>query len=283
MSQTITYRRFFAEEIAAVANLKTASIVDALGAIPRERYLPPGPWFVRAESDRSGPRLTPDDDARHVYHNYSIAIDPQSQLYNGAPSVVAGALDLAGPRPGEHFLHIGAGLGYYTAVAAHCVGQCGYVLAIEADRGLANMAQSNLADQPWVEVLHGDATAPLGQRFDVIFVSAGVTHPLDTWLDALLPGGRLVAPLTASIPAMGPVSMGFLFLFAKDADHAISATAMTMTAIYSAVAVRDHAIDQQLGAALMRAPFPRVTRLRRDAHAADSHCWLHCDTFCIGS
>jgi protein-L-isoaspartate(D-aspartate) O-methyltransferase len=283
MPRTLTYRQFFAEEIAAVANVKTACIIDALGVIPRERHLPAGPWFVRGESDRSGPRLTPDNNVRHVYHNYSIAIDRERQLYNGAPGVVAGALDLAGPRPGEHVLHIGAGLGYYTAVAAHCVGKSGYVLAIEVDQELANMARSNLSDQPWADVLHGDAVAALGQTFDIIFVSAGVTHPLASWLDALRPGGRLVVPLTASIPAMGPVGKGFTFVFTKHADDVISANAVTMTAIYSAVAVRDEAIDRQLGAALMRMPFPRVTRFRRDAHAADSNCWLHCDTFCLGA
>ena len=58
--------------------------------VPRERFLPPGPWTVRSEADFGGPaRQTPDDDPRHVYHNLSVAIDPARQLFNGPPSLVA--------------------------------------------------------------------------------------------------------------------------------------------------------------------------------------------------
>ena len=35
-------------------------------------------------------------------------------------------------------------------------------------------------------------------------MNAGVTHPLAWWLDALMPGGRMVLPITASMKAMGP-------------------------------------------------------------------------------
>ena len=66
-------RRQFADEIAAIANLKTRALVEAFAAVPREQFLPPGPWFIRSDADRVG-RLTADADPAHVYHNGSIAI-----------------------------------------------------------------------------------------------------------------------------------------------------------------------------------------------------------------
>src|SRR5215510_1200244 len=82
------YRRFFAEEIEACAGLRTPGLVDAFAAVPRERFLPPGPWVRRSEflADPSLPaQVTPDADPRHVYHNVVLAIDPARQLFNGQP------------------------------------------------------------------------------------------------------------------------------------------------------------------------------------------------------
>ena len=43
-------RRFFAEEIEAVAKLRSPRLVDAFAAVPRERFLPAGPWAVLSDS-----------------------------------------------------------------------------------------------------------------------------------------------------------------------------------------------------------------------------------------
>src|SRR5512138_2464978 len=127
-------RQLFAEDLQAICNLSTPALVDALAHVPREAFLGPGPWLVMGEGDiGAGPRPTPDADARHVYHNYSIAIDPARQLFNGAPGVVGVSIDALGLRSGARVMHVGAGWGYYTAVLAHCVGPAGRVLALEAD------------------------------------------------------------------------------------------------------------------------------------------------------
>ena len=48
-------RRFFAEELEAVVKLRSAALVDAFAAVPRERFLRPGPWTVLSDSpDSSG-------------------------------------------------------------------------------------------------------------------------------------------------------------------------------------------------------------------------------------
>ena len=62
-----------------------------------------------------------------------------------------------------------------------------------------------------------------------------------------------------------------------------TARALTFVAIYSGIGLRDDGLNEQLGRALMRTPFPRLTRLRRDAHAAEQTCWLHGADFCLSS
>ena len=277
-------RRFFAEEIEAIANLRTAALVEALASVRREQFLRPGPWLVRGEQDFGGvgPRRTPDADPRHVYHNCSIAIDAERQLYNGAPGLVAAAIDALSLIPGTRVIHIGAGLGYYSALMAHIVGATGHVLAIEVDRGLAADATANLSSTPWIDVLHGDGTTIPAGLVDAIFVNAGVTHPQEAWLDALAPGGRLIAPLTATIPAMGDtIGKGVLALFTRTAGEDFDARVLGIVAIYSAVALRDDDSNALLGRALMRAPFPRFTRLRRDRHDPGPGCWLHMPRLCL--
>jgi protein-L-isoaspartate(D-aspartate) O-methyltransferase len=184
-------RRFYAEEIGAIANLRTARLVEALAHVPRERFLPSGPWITRSEVG-GGPRQTPDDNPRHVYHNVAIAIDAERQLFNGAPSLVSMCIDALALTDGARVLHVGCGTGYYSALIAHTVGTPGSVVAVEIDASLARDARRNLQEMGWVEVRHGNGTDVPRQSFDAIFVNAGVTHPHERWLDALKPGGRLL-------------------------------------------------------------------------------------------
>lgn len=274
-------RRFYAEEIEAVAHLRTTALREALANVRREAFLPPGPWLVRGEGQMAGARATPDADPRHVYHNCSVAIDAGRQLFNGAPSVVAALIDALLLEAGQSVLHIGAGLGYYSAVMAEIVGPSGRVAAVEVDEALATRAKANLAEKPWVEVLHGNGTQPLTPPFAAILVNAGVTHPLDVWLDALAPGGRLVLPLTATMPAMGAtVSKGLTILIARSPEG-LSARPIGFVSIYSAVDLRDAQLNQRVGQALMRNPFPPLKRLRRDPHEPGPSCWMHSSTACF--
>lgn len=282
------YRRFFAEEIQMASNLRTPGLVDALATVPRERFLPPGPWAVRSEADFMSPlRQTPGDDPRFVYHNISVGIDPARMLFNGAPGFVTSAIDALALAPGQRVLHLGAGTGYFTALMADVVGAGGHVLAIEADEGLARQAASNLADRPWVDVQHGDGRAPIDGPLNAILINAGVTHPERQWLDALGPGGRLMLPLTAAMPmpagrqhpagaAMANISKGLMVLVTRAADSGrFDARAVTFAAIFSAVGLRDDAANAELGKAFGRMPFPPLKRLRLDPHEADASCWCH--------
>jgi protein-L-isoaspartate(D-aspartate) O-methyltransferase len=224
-----------------------------------------------------------------VYENVSVAIDPARQLFNGAPVFLARMIDRLALRPGSRVLHIGAGLGYYSAVMAHLVGSGGAVVATEVDEALARAARSNLAAMPWVtvECVDGRGLPALAHRaevgsFDAILVNTGVTHPLDAWLDALAPGGRLLLPLTVGLPGMGPLGKGVVVVIVRTPDGTgFSAEVLSFVAIYSAIGLRDEGIEASLGQALRRTSFPNLTRLRRDPHKQTPDCWLHGDTFCL--
>ena len=272
-------RRFFADEIAAAAGLTNARLVDALADVPREQFLLPGPWLVKGEGDYfAGARTTPDADPRHVYHNYSIAIDPARQLFNGTPGFVATLIDRLALTAGARVLHIGAGLGYYSALLGATVGPTGRVAAIEVDPDLAARARANLASMPWVEVTAADGRGPFAEPFDAILVNAGVTHPLDSWLDALAPGGRMVLPLTVAMS--GTIGKGVVVRVSR-ADGSHTASLVTMVAIYSAIGLRDEELNTALAQVLRTNPFPALRRLRRDAHEPAASCWLHGPSCCF--
>jgi protein-L-isoaspartate(D-aspartate) O-methyltransferase len=275
-------RRFYAEEIEATSDLHSAALVDALATVPRERFLRPGPWLVRGEADLQarGPRQTPDADARHVYHNVAIALDPARELFNGAPGMVAMVIDRLDPKPGERVVHVGCGTGYYTALMAQCVGPSGSVRAIEVDEQLAGEARRNLATMPWVEVATSD-DCDLHGAADAVLINAGVTHIADAWLDALNPGGRIAVPLTVSLkPTIGK---GLMILVTRGADDRFTARVIGFVAIYNAVGLRDEAAGQQLTAAMQKQPFPPLAQLRRDTHDPSSSCWLHREGCCLST
>ena len=283
------HRSAYAEKIADVAGVTTPGLKDAFAAVPREAFLPPGPWLVVGEGQQ--PHQTPDADPRHVYDNVSVALDPSRQLFNGAPAFLARLIDTLALKPGSRVLHIGAGLGYYSAVMAHVVSSAGAVVATEIDEALATVAQSNLASMPWVTVACADGTAiaglpavaPRAQAglFDAILVNTGVTHPLDSWLDALAPGGRLLLPLTVGLPGMGSLGKGVVVLVTRTPDDRFTAEVLSFVAIYSAIGLRDKVIETNLGQALRRTSFPNLTRLRRDSHGPTPDCWLHSERFCL--
>jgi protein-L-isoaspartate(D-aspartate) O-methyltransferase len=99
---------------------------------------------------------SPAHKTRRARPRIRIGILPKRNLNNGQPSLHAALIAAAAPQPGEHVLHIGVGVGYYTAILAELVGATGRVTAIEYDAELAARATANLAQTPHVRVVHGD-------------------------------------------------------------------------------------------------------------------------------
>jgi protein-L-isoaspartate(D-aspartate) O-methyltransferase len=293
MTELELRRRFFAEELEAVSRLQTPALVDAFARVKRDEFLPPGPWTVLADGGDSyamgagaRTRVTPDADPARVHHNIAVAIDAGRQLFNGQPGTLAAWIDALEIRPSARVLHVGCGLGYYTAVIGECAGPGGRVLAFDIDDSLAAEAQRRLSSRPWIDVRHGDASGPLDGTFDAILVNAGVTHPLDVWLDALDAGGRMMVPITAAMPAMGStLGKGVVVLVTKDQDGAFHARIVTLVAVYSALGIRDPGMNERVGKALSADPaqWLAVKRLRRDAHEPDGSCWLHERSCCFST
>jgi protein-L-isoaspartate(D-aspartate) O-methyltransferase len=293
MTELDLRRRFFAEELEAVCKLRTPALVEAFARVKRDEFLPPGPWTVLSDSGESymtggsvRTRVTPDADPARVHHNIAVAIDADRQLFNGQPATLGAWIDALSLTPGSHVLHVGAGLGYYTAVMGECVGPSGRVLAFEVDTALAGEAARRLAQRSWIELRHGDASGPMDGAFDAILVNAGVTHPLPGWLDALAPGGRMMMPITTTMPGMaGTLGKGLVVLVTRDEADGFAARVITVVAVYSALGIRDPEMDDRIGKALMAGP-PRwmaVSRLRRDAHEPDAACWLHRPGCCLST
>jgi len=273
-------RRWLAEDLRVSCHVTSRAVVEAFATVPRERFLGPGPWTMRGFFE-GGPYSPDGDDPALVYHNVSIAIDASRDLYNGQPGLVARWLeDLAIPK-GARVVHVGSGTGYYSAILGQLVGPSGRVWAVDVDRSLVDRARANVADWPWIEVVHGDGRTGLPARADVVLVHAGATHVLDEWLDAMADGGRLLVPLTGAMPAMGATLGKGMMLRVTRTGPGWTARVSSMVAIYSFVGGRDDAMNAALGQAMMTGALLRATRLRRDSHAPGAECVLHGATCCL--
>ena len=188
-------RRAFAKQVLAEVQVGNPRLEAAFATVRREDFLGPGPWVIPRWLD--GWVATPDDDPVHLYIDNVVQIIAERHLNNGQPSGHAKWIDSAAIREGDHVVHVGTGTGYYTAIVAHLVGSSGKVTGIEADPGLAERAQANLASLANVRVLQGDGAAVPFDTADVIYVNAGTTRPAQAWLDGLAEGGRLILPLTS--------------------------------------------------------------------------------------
>lgn len=272
-------RRAFAEKIRALARVRSARLVEALATVRREDFLGPGPWqILRPVELGLGYEWTPDADPRHLYHNVLVALDAARNLNNGEPVGLLRWLDELALAPGERLLHIGCGVGYYTAIAAAAL-PGGSVLGVELDPGLAERARRNLAHTPNATVVAGDGSALASGPFDAIFVNAGATEPLPAWLDALAPGGRLLVPLTVAVPRQG-FGGGHMLLVTRQADG-LAARFVSPVGIFDCAGARSDEGERLLRGAYTRGGPERVRSLRSDAHEAGPHCWLHAPRFCL--
>jgi protein-L-isoaspartate(D-aspartate) O-methyltransferase len=266
-------RRAFAEELRAVAHVGDDRVIEAFAAVPRERFVGPGPW--RALSIYEGSYWTTDSDQRALYHDILIALDEGRGLNTGQPSLWAHHFDRIGVRAGERVLQIGTGSGYFTAILAELVGRTGRVLGLEVDGPLAEAATKNLEAWPQASVHKSDGATEIEGRWDAIIAFAGVSRPPATWLDALAPGGRALIPLTNDF------RWGFLLRVDK-AAHGLAARVAGTIGIFHAHGLRDPAEAAAVGQVANDIGGRAALKwLRRDRHDKDETCWLHGDGWCL--
>lgn len=166
-------------------------ILGAMGAVPRERFVPEA---------RRGLSYADDD--------IPIAVLPGgTRRYLLEPMVLARLLQLADVRESDIVLDVGCGTGYSTAIAAALAES---VLALEENAGLARIASETLGELGIANaaVVHGPHAQglPAEAPFDVIFVNGRIPGPAETLMDQLKPDGRLVA-----VVGDGAISRGTVF------------------------------------------------------------------------
>jgi protein-L-isoaspartate(D-aspartate) O-methyltransferase len=112
-------RMRFAKDIQQQGRIKSTGLIEGLATVPRENFVGPGPWkTMRAAEMAKGYQLTPDGNPRHLYENVLVALDERRMLNSGEPLGLLLFLDSLMLSAGDRFLHIGCGVGYYTAMSA---------------------------------------------------------------------------------------------------------------------------------------------------------------------
>ena len=246
-------RRWFAEELQHTAHVRLPSVIEAFATVPREHFVGPGPW--RILSPLGGPDYwtTDDSDPRRLCHDVLVAIDETRRLNNGQPSLWAALFDRLGLASGDRVVHVGAGLGYYSAILAEIVGANGEGTAIEIDAGLAERARANLARAwPQARLIAADGFAfRADEPVDAIVVNAGVSHLALPWLDLLKAnGGRLLVPLTNA-------NLWGAFLIVTRLGERYPVRFASRTGIIACTGGRDAEAEARLTAALERGLYRR--------------------------
>jgi protein-L-isoaspartate(D-aspartate) O-methyltransferase len=267
-------RQSYAEELRSLAHISSPALLAAFATVPRERFVGPGPWRINGMGRYWA---TDDTDPRRVYHNVLIELDGEKGINNGQPSLWAICFDRLGVGSGDHVLHLGCGTGYYTAILAELAGPRGSITAIEIDEALAERARVALEPWPQVAVVHRDGSSGPFEPADVIVVSAGVTHPLPAWLNAVKPGGRLLFPMTVT---NGP---GVMTLLTRKSEENFAARFLCGVAFIDFSGARNPEVSIQLGKALRRDQGAPVKSLRCDSHEKEERCWLHGEGWCFST
>ncbi len=165
-------------EAARRAGVDDPRILEAMAAVPRERFVPP-------------------DDRKRATDDRPISIG-QGQT-TSQPSLIAAMLDALELTDSDKVLEIGTGFGYQTALLACLVAE---VHSIERHEGLALQAKRNLdvCGFDRVNVVAGDGTRGLPEHapFDAMVIAAAAERVPDGLVEQLVEGGRLIAPVGAS-------------------------------------------------------------------------------------
>ncbi|MBV9331250.1 MAG: methyltransferase domain-containing protein [Alphaproteobacteria bacterium] len=269
-------RQRYAEELRFTARVSSHEVVAAFASVPRERFVGLGPWRVRSPMNMSEYWTTEDADPRHVYHDVLIALDEARGINNGQPSLWALLFDQLDIVANDAVLHLGCGTGYYTAIVAELAGPANKITAVEIDPDLAERARAALKPWPQVTVSNVDGARAMFDGVDVIIASAGATHPLSSWLDALNPCGRLMFPMTTTREVPGA-----MLLVVRQGEEAFAARFIHRVGFIPFQGARNQGTSQRLAAALRRDWGAGVRSLRRDQHPKADTCWLHAKNWCL--
>jgi protein-L-isoaspartate(D-aspartate) O-methyltransferase len=155
--------------------ISDARVLQAMDRVPRHRFVP-GPVGVG------------------VYEDYPLSIGCNQTI--SQPYMVALMTEGLALQGGEQVLEIGTGSGYQTAILAELAGE---VFTVERFPNLSARAEATLTDLGYTNVRFrvGDGTLgwPEEAPFDRILCTAAAPRPAKPWIEQLMDGGRLVAPV----------------------------------------------------------------------------------------
>ncbi len=265
MDRTEAHRLFFAKLVTANAGVAPGSELEAaLASTPREQFVGPPPWRIFT---RSGYVESPADDPALLYQDVVVSLGGEGPFNNGQPTLHALCLAALDLKKGERVVHVGAGTGYYTTLLAKLVGESAAVDAYEVEPEFVRRARNNLVAFPCVTVhARSGAEGPLPEC-DVVYVNAGATEPLDVWLEALRPRGRLLFPMT---PADG---VGAMLLVTKQEDGSFAARFLLQVQFVPCIGARSETTAQRLSEAFRGSGWSKVKSLRRNG-PPDESCWF---------
>lgn len=277
-------RRAYAKQTLAQVQIDDPRLELAFAAVRREDFLGPGPWVIPRWLGGRVP--TPSTDPVYLYIDGVVEIVAERRLNNGQPSGHAKWIASAGIREGEHIVHVGTGMGYYTAIMAHLVGPSGRVTGIEIDPDLAARSRANLSSLANVQIIEGDGAIARFEAADVIYVNAGATRPAEAWLDRLAEGGRLMLPLTTDRGFLNkqwpdPIEEhGAVFRFERQGPDFL-AQWITPVVIIPCESCRDPESEAALAAAFRKGGWEKVTHLYRHHNIPEDRVWLRAPGWCL--
>jgi protein-L-isoaspartate(D-aspartate) O-methyltransferase len=163
------------EDQLARRGISDERVLAAMGAVPREAFVPP-------------------DRQAEAYEDCPLPIGERQTI--SQPFIVALMIEAAELKPGDRVLEVGSGCGYAAAVMGRIAGE---VFGIERHAALGAAARDNLAALGIgnVTIVVGDGTKGLPDEapFDAIIVSAGGPDVPPALKAQLAVGGRLVIPV----------------------------------------------------------------------------------------
>lgn len=157
--------------------IHSRAVLDALGRVPRERFVPA-------------------DLAELAYEDRALGIDCEQTI--SQPYIVALMTEALSVRPSDTVLEIGTGSGYQTAVLAELAAK---VVSMERHLELSEQAGAVLAELGYgnVQLLVGDGSlgCPELAPFSRILVTAAASRVPRALYEQLADGGILVMPVGA--------------------------------------------------------------------------------------
>lgn len=178
--------------------ISSETVLQAIGKVPRHRFIDDSAFLVRAYEDAAFPIPC----GQTISQPYTVAF--QTEL-----------LDL---RPGHRVLEVGTGSGYQTAVLCELGAR---VFSIERHRPLYLQTKERLARMGYkVMLFHGDGFIGLEREapFDRVLVTCGAPFIPEALIGQLKAGGRLVIPV-------GEGAVQRMMLIQKGADGRLSTEA----------------------------------------------------------